>query len=75
MKKRQIKVSRVEDAKELVSKASKCSFDVDVYYNRMVVDAKSILGVMSLDLSQPWTVQYSGMDTTLENVLDRFALC
>ncbi|MCI8466200.1 MAG: HPr family phosphocarrier protein [Lachnospiraceae bacterium] len=75
MKKRQIKVSKVEDAKELVSTASKCSFDVDVYYNRMVVDAKSILGVMSLDLSQPWTVQYSGMDMKLENVLDRFALC
>ncbi len=75
MKKRQIKVSRVEDAKTLVSTASRCSFDVDVYYNRMVVDAKSILGVMSLDLSQPWTVQYSGVDTTLEDVLDRFASC
>ena len=63
MNKRQIKVTRVEDAKELVSTASRCSFDVDVYYNRMVVDAKSILGVMSLDLSQPWTVEYSGRDS------------
>ncbi len=75
MNKRQIKVTRVEDAKELVSTASRCSFDVDVYYNRMVVDAKSILGVMSLDLSQPWTVEYNGRDSGLENVLNRFSLC
>ena len=75
MKKRQIKVSRVEDAKTLVSTASRCSFDVDVYYNRLVGAANSILGVMSLERSQPWTVPYRGMDTTLEDVLDRFAFC
>ena len=27
---------------EFVSAATKCNFDVDIYYNRYVVDAKSI---------------------------------
>lgn len=75
MSKRQIRLSKVEDAKELVSTASKCNFDIDVYYNRVIVDAKSILGVMSLDFSQPLTVEYSGKDPKWENVLDRFAIC
>ncbi|QNM06534.1 HPr family phosphocarrier protein [Qiania dongpingensis] len=75
MNKRQIKISKVEDAKALVSTAGKCNFDIDVYYNRMVVDAKSILGVMSLDFGQPLTVEYSGKDAKWERLLDRFALC
>ena len=75
MSKRQIKISKAEEAKELVSAASGCDFDIDVYYNRMVVDAKSILGVMSLDFTQPLTVEYSGNDARLEGVLNRFALC
>ena len=73
MTKRQIKISKMEDAKELVTVASACSFDIDVYYNRVVVDAKSILGVMSLDFSQPLTVEYSGQDKSFEGVLRRFA--
>lgn len=68
-------LSKVEDARELVSTASKCDFDIDVYYNRIVVDAKSILGVMSLDFSQPLTVEYRGQDSKWEKVLDRFAVC
>ena len=35
--------------KNFVDTASKCNFDVDIYYNRYVVDAKSILGVLGLD--------------------------
>ncbi len=75
MNKRQIKLSKPEDARELVSTASKCDFDIDVYYNRVIVDAKSILGVMSLDFTQPLTVEYSGSNQSFERVLDRFALC
>ena len=75
MNKRQIRLSKLEDAKELVSAASKCSFDIDVYYNRVVVDAKSILGVMSLDFTKPLTVEYGGRDSGFEHTLDRFAIC
>ena len=51
--------------------ANKCDFEVDVYYNRMIIDAKSILGVLSLDLSQPLTVEYTGHHAEWEEFLDK----
>ena len=35
----------LSEVADFVSAATKCNFDVDIYYNRYVVDAKSILGV------------------------------
>ncbi|MBE5826847.1 MAG: HPr family phosphocarrier protein [Butyrivibrio sp.] len=54
---------------EFVSAATKCDFDVDIYYNRYVVDAKSILGVFGLDLTRQLTVEYSGYNKNFEQCL------
>lgn len=70
MQKKQIMLNGIEDAKAFVTMANKCDFDIDVYYNRMTIDAKSILGVLSLDLSQPLTVEYTGYHAGLEEFLD-----
>mgnify|MGYP000432385343 CR=1 FL=1 len=51
-----------EDVKEFVNQASKCDFDIDVFYNRVVIDAKSILGVLSMDLTKVLTVRCNGQD-------------
>ena len=59
---------------EFVSAATKCNFDVDIYYNRYVVDAKSILGVFGLDLTQKLTVEYSGYDQGFEQMLKTLAV-
>ena len=57
-------------AKEFVNITSKCNFDIDVASNnRYYVDAKSILGVLGLDMSVPLTVSYNGFDPNLENFL------
>ena len=48
-KKFHIRLSATEDVKEFVRAAGQCDFDIDVFYNRVVIDAKSILGVLSLD--------------------------
>ena len=46
---------------------------MDIFYNRVVVDAKSILGVMSLDLTKTLTVKYCKEDEEiLEGTLDKF---
>lgn len=60
--------------KEFVNAATKCDFDVDIYYNRYVVDAKSILGVFGLDLTQKLTVEYSGYDKSFEQMLNTVAV-
>ena len=70
MKQRRIMLKTVEDAKKFVTAAMKCDFDVDVFYNRVVIDAKSILGVMSLDMTQILTVEYCGENQEFEDCLE-----
>ena len=44
MKEHQIMLNATEDVKEFVNAASKCDFDIDISYNRIIIDAKSLLG-------------------------------
>ena len=63
-----------EDVKHFVDVASKCDFDIDICYNRYVIDAKSFLGVYGLDFTRPLTVSYDGYminSRLLETVCDR----
>ncbi len=59
----------VEDAKNLVRCAGECNFDVNVLYDSVEIDAKSIMGVLSLDLRHPVTVSYDGENEALEAFL------
>ena len=36
---RQIKLNETEDVQEFVKEAAKCSFDIDISYNRIIIDA------------------------------------
>ena len=66
LKQKKIMLPTVADAKEFVQMASKCDFDIDVFYNRVVIDAKSILGVLSLDLTRELTVSMNGDNEEFE---------
>lgn len=72
--KKQIKLSAVDDVKEFVSAASNSKCDIDVFYNRFIIDAKSILGVLSLDLSRELTVQCHGEDRYFFEQIQKFAI-
>ncbi|NLG03146.1 MAG: HPr family phosphocarrier protein [Clostridia bacterium] len=74
MKERRIRMS-FEDAREFVKTASRCDFDIDVFYNRVIIDAKSILGVLGLDFSQTLTVQYAGEDASFEQFIHKYQVC
>ncbi len=65
---------RADEVKAFVDAASKCDFDIDIYYNHYVVDAKSILGVLGLDLTKTLTVRYGGYDANFENMLKSLAV-
>ncbi|MDF2886727.1 MAG: Phosphotransferase system, phosphocarrier protein HPr [Lacrimispora sp.] len=73
MKQFKIILPTVAEAKEFVAAASRCDFDIDVFYNRVIIDAKSILGVLSLDLSQILTVQLNGAEAEFEKHLKKLA--
>ena len=73
MVKRHIKM-RPDEVQAFVSAASKCDFDIDIYYNRYIVDAKSFLGVMGLNFNQVLTVQYNEFNEEFEQYLQRLAI-
>lgn len=72
MKERKIKMTP-QEVKDFVHVASQCDFDVDIFYNHFVIDAKSILGVMGLDFNSILTVKYAGENHEFENYINRFA--
>ena len=65
---RKIRLS-VDEVQNFVNVASRCDFDIDIFYNRYIVDAKSFLGVYGLDFTKVLTVSYTGYNPDFEALL------
>ena len=52
MKTFNLMLSSINDVKDFVNTVSKYDYDVDLTSGRYVVDAKSIMGIFSLDLTK-----------------------
>ncbi len=57
MKSVRISLQMASQVKAFVSVVQKYAYEIDLRSDRYVVDAKSILGIFSLDLSKPLTVE------------------
>lgn len=57
MKSVTILLNTINDVKVFVNMVSKYDFDVDLISGRYAVDAKSIMGIFSPDLSKPIKVE------------------
>lgn len=57
MKSIPIKLSYAEEVKTFVNTVNRYPYEVDLRAGRHVVDAKSILGIFSLDLSKPISME------------------
>ena len=57
MKSIQISLQMASSVKEFVNIVQKQAYDIDLRCDRYVVDAKSILGIFSLDLAKPINVE------------------
>ena len=57
-----VSLKSVGDVKQFVTSASLMPVDIDVISGRYTVDAKSILGLCSLDLDKPVLVRVYGAD-------------
>ena len=51
-----IKLSTANDVKEFASIAMMCPYQLDVKHGRYIVDGKSIMGLFSLNLSEPISI-------------------
>jgi len=62
MKTFNILLGSINDIKTFVNIVNKYEFDVDLTSGRYVIDAKSIMGIFSLDLSKPIKVDIHADD-------------
>lgn len=52
-----IKLTTMQEATEFVCDCSSFEEDINLYYKRFIIDAKSILGVLSCELNNPLEVE------------------
>ena len=51
-----IKLNTIDKVKDFVSRVSTFDCDVDILYRRYILDAKSIMALLSADLTEPLKV-------------------
>ena len=70
MKTVDIKLSSIEDVRKFVDIVSKYDIDIDLSSGRYIVDAKSIMGIFSLDLSKPIDLNIHADGAALDSVME-----
>jgi phosphotransferase system HPr-like phosphotransfer protein len=74
MKTINIRLSTIADVRDFVNIVSKSDIDIDLASGRYLVDAKSIMGIFSLDLLHPIEMTIhgeAGVDTLMARI-ERF---
>lgn len=51
-----ISINTIDKVKRFVNLTNRCEADVDIISGRLLVDAKSIMGIFSMDLTRPMTL-------------------
>lgn len=70
MKTVQISLNSIDKVKAFVNDLAKFDVDFDLVSGRYVVDAKSIMGIFSLDLSKPIDLNIHTEGSELDEVLE-----
>ena len=69
MKTVQISLNSIDKVKSFVNTITKYDNDFDLVSGRYVIDAKSIMGIFSLDLSKPNNLNIHAEGSTLDSIL------
>lgn len=70
-----ISLKSITEVKDFVNIVNKYDFDVDLTSGRYVVDAKSIMGIFSLDLGKPIKVEVHTDDcNSFCNEIEKFVI-
>ena len=70
MKTVSISLNSIDKVKAFVNDISKYDFDFDLVSGRYVIDAKSIMGIFSLDLSKPINLNVHAEGTEAEKAME-----
>ena len=69
MKTVKISLNSIDKVKSFVNEITKYDYDFDLVSGRYVIDAKSIMGIFSLDLSKPIDLNIHADGAALDNVM------
>ena len=69
MKTAKISLNSIDKVKSFVNDITKFDYDFDLISGRYVIDAKSIMGIFSLDLSKPIDLNIHADGAALDNVM------
>lgn len=67
-----ILLNNIDSVNKFVSKMAEKDFEVDLTLGKYLVNAKSIMGILSLDLTQPVTVKADTDDQTFLNEIAEY---
>lgn len=67
-----ITITQIKDVYELVNKATAVDGDIVLQRGKYAVDGKSILGIFSLDLTQPINITYPEDAVDFEQYISAF---
>lgn len=70
MKTVQISLNSIDKVKTFVNEINRFDFDFDLVSGRYVIDAKSIMGIFSLDLSKTIDLNIHAEGSKLDEVLE-----
>ena len=69
----QISLNSIDKVKSFVNAITQFDFDFDLISGRYVIDAKSIMGIFSLDLSKPIDLAIHAGGSNLEEIKEALA--
>lgn len=69
MKSVKVYLNSIEKVNSFANKIAKFNNDFDLTLGRYVVDAKSVMGIFSLDLNEPPTLNIYATDSEVDEIL------
>ena len=70
MKTVSISLNSIDKVKSFVNEITKYDYDFDLVSGRYVIDAKSIMGIFSLDLSKSIDLNIHADDSEIDKILE-----
>ena len=70
MKTVKISLNSIDKVKSFVNDITEVDYDFDLVSGRYVIDAKSIMGIFSLDLSKAIDLNIHAADAALDEILE-----
>lgn len=69
----QIKLGTINEVKEFVNTVTQCPYEVDLISGRYTIDAKSLMGIFSLDLTKP--IDLAADTEDVEELIQKIDFC